>query len=112
MHCIPNFFTPLSLANLYASTIFSFGTPNFESFPPVTIWEKAPFPNPGFSLKDILAGLRQCEDVLNNDSNTVVITFMTRIRGPGTGVLPASCTELRTDTKTMSGKLSLVLSKA
>ena len=72
-------------------------------------------PMPGlevrFSLKDILAGLRQCEDVLNNDSNTVMITFMMRIGGPGTGVLPASCTELRANTKTISGKLSLVLSK-
>ena len=64
-----------------------------------------------FSLKDILAGLRQYEDVLNNDSNTVMITFMMRIGGPGTGVLPASCTELRANTKTISGKLSLVLSK-
>ena len=72
-------------------------------------------PMPGlevrFSLKDILAGLRQYEDVLNNDSNTVVITLMTRIGGPGTGVLPASYSELKTDTKTISGKLSLVLSK-
>merc|ERR1711872_885548 len=72
-------------------------------------------PMPGlevkFSLKDILAGLKQHEDVLNNDSNTVVVTFMTKIRSPGTGILPSKYTELETNTKTISGKLSLVLSK-
>ena len=72
-------------------------------------------PMPGlevkFSLKDILAGLKQHEDVLNNDSNTVVITFMTKIRSPGTGILLSKYTEMETNTKTISGRLSLVLSK-
>ena len=63
------------------------------------------------SLKDILAGLKQHEDVLNNDSNVVVVTCMTKIRSPGTGVLPSEYTDLETNTKTINGRLSLVLSK-
>ena len=73
-------------------------------------------PMPGlevrFSQKEFLANLKQYEDVLNNDINTVMITFMLRIEGPGTGILPNNYTEPRTNTKTISGKLSLVLNKA
>merc|ERR1711923_705305 len=73
-------------------------------------------PMPGMeiriSVRDILEGLKQCEDVLNNDDDSAMVTFMLRIEDPGTGNLPANCTELRASMKTISGKLSLVLSIA
>merc|ERR1712198_426285 len=73
-------------------------------------------PMPGMeiriSLRDILEGLKQCEDVLNNDNDSAMVTFMLRIEDPGTGNLPGNCTELRASMKTICGKLSLMLSIA
>ena len=46
-------------------------------------------PMPGIeirvSLRDILEGLKQCEDILNDDNDSTMVTFMLRIEGPGTG---------------------------
>ena len=64
------------------------------------------------SLRDILEGLKQCEDVLNNDNESAMVTFMLRIEDPGTGNLPENCTELRASMKTISGKLLLMLNVA
>merc|ERR1711873_302165 len=47
-----------------------------------------------------------------NDNESAMVTFMLRIEDSGTGNLPANCTELRASMKTISGKLSLVLSIA
>merc|ERR1712198_436406 len=73
-------------------------------------------PMPGIeiriSLRDILEGLKQCEDVLNNDNDSAMVTFMLRIEDPGTGNLPENCTELRASMKTISGKLLLMLNVA
>ena len=61
-------------------------------------------PMPGlevrFSQKEFLSNLKQYEDVLNNDINTVMITFMLKIEGPGTGILTDNYIEPRTNTKT------------
>merc|ERR1711872_622172 len=36
------------------------------------------------SVRDILEGLKQCEDVLNDDNDSAMVTFMMRIEDPGT----------------------------
>merc|ERR1712240_647735 len=71
-------------------------------------------PMPGIkvriSLRDILKGLKLCEDVLNKSSDITAVTFMLRVEGPGTGILSDECTDLRTSMKAIKGKLSLILS--
>merc|ERR1712240_944067 len=60
-------------------------------------------PMPGIivriSLKEILKGLKMCEDVLDNGDDLTAVSFMLRVEGPGTGILSDECTDLRTSMK-------------
>merc|ERR1711872_732145 len=71
-------------------------------------------PMPGIivriSLKDILKGLKMCEDVLNNGDDITAVSFLLSIEGPGTGSLSDDCTNPRTNMKEIMGKLALILS--
>ena len=67
-----------------------------------------------FSLKDILVGLRQNENVMNSDNNTAVVTLMAKISSPGTGFngfldSSLSNTDQKIDNRKISGRLSLIL---
>merc|ERR1711873_203793 len=59
------------------------------------------------SLRDILKGLKQCENILDNGEDIIAVTFMLKVEGPGTGNLPDDCT---TSMKEIEGKLALILS--
>ena len=64
-----------------------------------------------FSLKDILIGLRQNENAMNNDNNITMVTLTAKISSPGTGFLNSINTDQKIDTRTISGRLSLILRK-
>ena len=70
-------------------------------------------PMPGIivriSLKEILKGLKMCEDLLDNDNDLTAVSFLLSIEGPGTGSLPEDCTDNRTNMKAIMGKLALIL---
>merc|ERR1711893_211758 len=71
-------------------------------------------PMPGIivriSLKEILKGLKICEDVLDNGNDLTAVSFLLSIEGPGTGSLSDDCTNPRTNMKAIMGKLALILS--
>ena len=68
------------------------------------------------SLKDILVGLRQNENVMSSDNITAVVTLMAKISSSGTGFngFPDSSlsnTDQKIDNRKISGRLSLILRK-
>ena len=62
------------------------------------------------SLKEILKGLKMCENLLDNDNDLTAVSFLIKIESPGTGSLTEKYTSNETNMKVVMGKLALILS--